>query len=94
MQNIGSWDISSLKNATGMFNASAMTLNNMDSTLRGWAKLDTAAIPTANILVKDIGVPKHPMCISHFTNIPTANILVKGSCSIKHSRYFAWLGKA
>jgi hypothetical protein len=42
-QDIGSWDISSLKNATGMFNASAMTLNNMDSTLRGWAKLDTAA---------------------------------------------------
>jgi hypothetical protein len=37
-QDIGSWDISSLKNATGMFNASAMTLNNMDSTLRGWAK--------------------------------------------------------
>jgi hypothetical protein len=26
-----------------MFNGSAMTLNNMDSTLRGWAKLDTAA---------------------------------------------------
>jgi hypothetical protein len=28
-----------------------------------------ANIPTANMLVKDIGVPKHPMCISRFTNI-------------------------
>jgi hypothetical protein len=26
-----------------MFNGSAMTLNNMDSTLRGWAMLDTSA---------------------------------------------------
>jgi hypothetical protein len=26
-----------------MFNGSAMTIDNMDNTLRGWAKLDTAA---------------------------------------------------
>jgi hypothetical protein len=26
-----------------MFKDTSMTLNNMDSTLRGWAKLDTAA---------------------------------------------------
>jgi hypothetical protein len=42
-QDIGNWDISSLTNATDMFNSTSMTLNNMDSTLRGWAKLDTAA---------------------------------------------------
>jgi hypothetical protein len=40
---IGNWDISSLTNATDMFNSTSMTLNNMDGTLRGWAKLDTAA---------------------------------------------------
>jgi hypothetical protein len=32
-----------LTGATRMFNGSAMTIDNMDSTLRGWAKLDTAA---------------------------------------------------
>jgi surface protein len=42
-QDIGNWDISSLTNATDMFNSTSMTLNNMDGTLRGWAKLDTAA---------------------------------------------------
>ncbi len=42
-QDIGSWDISSLTNATGMFKGAAMTVDNMDNTLRGWAKLDTAA---------------------------------------------------
>jgi hypothetical protein len=42
-QDIGTWDISSLTNATDMFNSTSMTLNNMDGTLRGWAKLDTAA---------------------------------------------------
>jgi hypothetical protein len=42
-QDIGSWDISSLTNATGMFKGTAMTVDNMDNTLRGWAKLDTAA---------------------------------------------------
>ncbi|SEH59654.1 hypothetical protein BAZSYMA_ACONTIG181511_0 [Bathymodiolus azoricus thioautotrophic gill symbiont] len=36
-----------------------------------------ANIPTANILVKDISVPKHPMHVSHFTNIPTTNVLIK-----------------
>ncbi|VVH58504.1 Chitinase (EC, partial [uncultured Gammaproteobacteria bacterium] len=42
-RNIGSWNISSLTSATSMFEDTLMTLNNMDSTLRGWAKLDTAA---------------------------------------------------
>jgi hypothetical protein len=28
---------------TGMFKGTAMTVDNMDNTLRGWAKLDTAA---------------------------------------------------
>jgi hypothetical protein len=41
-QDIGSWDISSLTNATGVFKGTAMTVDNMDNTLRGWAKLDTA----------------------------------------------------
>jgi hypothetical protein len=41
-QDIGSWDISSLTNAVGMFKGTAMTVDNMDNTLRGWAKLDTA----------------------------------------------------
>jgi surface protein len=42
-QDIGNWDISSLTNAIHMFKDTSMTLNNMDSTWRGWAKLDTAA---------------------------------------------------
>ncbi len=42
-RDIGSWNISSLTSATGMFEDTSMTLNNMDSTLRGWAKLDIAA---------------------------------------------------
>ncbi|SMN17288.1 Chitinase [uncultured Candidatus Thioglobus sp.] len=46
-QSIGSWDISSLTNAEGMFIRTAMTVDNMDDTLRGWAKLDTAAGETA-----------------------------------------------
>jgi Ca2+-binding RTX toxin-like protein len=46
-QDIGSWDISSLANASAMLNSSSMSLTNMDATLRGWAKLDTAAGETA-----------------------------------------------
>lgn len=46
-QDIGSWDISSLLNASAMLNSSSMSLTNMDATLRGWAKLDTAAGETA-----------------------------------------------
>ncbi|VVM18674.1 Chitinase (EC [uncultured Gammaproteobacteria bacterium] len=46
-QNIGHWNISSLTGATRMFNGSAMTIDNMDNTLRGWAKLDTTAGETA-----------------------------------------------
>jgi hypothetical protein len=42
-QDIDSWDISSLTNAAGMFKGTSMTVDNMDNTLRGWAKLDTAA---------------------------------------------------
>ena len=42
-QDIGNWDISSLTGAIDMFHSTSMTLNNMDDTLRGWAKLDTAA---------------------------------------------------
>jgi surface protein len=42
-RDIGSWNISSLTSATGMFEDTSMTLNNMDSTLRGWAKIDIAA---------------------------------------------------
>ncbi|CAC9565093.1 hypothetical protein [uncultured Gammaproteobacteria bacterium] len=46
-QDVGSWDISSLKNAKDMFYNSAMSIDNMDNTLRDWAKLDTAAGETA-----------------------------------------------
>jgi hypothetical protein len=46
-QDIGSWDISSLTEASLMFKSSAMTVDNMDNILRGWAKLDTAAGETA-----------------------------------------------
>jgi surface protein len=46
-QNIGHWNISSLTGATRMFNGSAMTIDNMDNTLRGWAKLDTTTGETA-----------------------------------------------
>jgi hypothetical protein len=33
-QDIGSWDISSLTNATGVFKGTAMTVDNMDNTQR------------------------------------------------------------
>ena len=47
-QDVGSWDISSLTNAERMFTgisvaSTNMDIANMDNTLRGWAKLDTAA---------------------------------------------------
>ncbi|OJA03265.1 BspA family leucine-rich repeat surface protein, partial [Bathymodiolus thermophilus thioautotrophic gill symbiont] len=42
-QNLGSWDISSLTDAEGMFVTTSMTTANMDNTLRGWAKLDIVA---------------------------------------------------
>jgi hypothetical protein len=59
-QDIGSWDISSLTNATGMFKGTAMTVDNMDNT---------------NILVKSVRIVKHTRHSAHLTNIPTANIL-------------------
>jgi hypothetical protein len=46
-QDIGNWDISSLTDAIGMFDDSKMSIANMDNTLRGWAKLDTATGETA-----------------------------------------------
>jgi hypothetical protein len=44
---VGNWDISSLTDAIGMFDDSKMSIANMDNTLRGWAKLDTATGETA-----------------------------------------------
>jgi surface protein len=80
-QDIDSWDISSLTNAAGMFKGTSMTVDNMDNTLRGWAKLDTAAgESTANILVKSVRIVKHTRHSTHLTSIPTANILIKGMC--------------
>jgi hypothetical protein len=38
---------SSLTDAIGMFDDSKMSIANMDNTLRGWAKLDTATGETA-----------------------------------------------
>ena len=58
-QDIGSWNISSLTNATDMFyNNTMMSIANMDNTLRGWAKLDTAAGETAiqSNVIWDIGI--------------------------------------
>jgi|GEM_PF-1814285 surface protein len=52
-QDLGSWDISSLNNATDMFYRSGMSTANVDATLRGWAKLDTAAGETA--IQNDVG---------------------------------------
>ncbi|MGC4024957.1 MAG: BspA family leucine-rich repeat surface protein [Mesorhizobium sp.] len=46
-QDLGGWDISSLTDASGMFINTGMSVENMDKTLRGWAKLDTAAGETA-----------------------------------------------
>jgi hypothetical protein len=70
-QDIGSWNISSLTNATDMFyNNTMMSIANMDNTLRGWAKLDTAAGETA--------------IQSNVINIPTTNVLVEGVYVSKH----------
>lgn len=45
-QNLGSWDISSLATAAGIFDDpdgnSVLSTANLDATLRGWARLDTA----------------------------------------------------
>jgi surface protein len=46
-QDIGSWNISSLTGAEDMFYSNKMSIANMDNTLRGWAKLDTATGETA-----------------------------------------------
>jgi predicted transposase YbfD/YdcC len=92
-QDIGSWDISSLTNATGAFKGTAMTVDNMDNTLRGWAKLDTAAGESAIQIdvAWDIENYKHIRHISHLTNTPTANVLVKGGCAMKHISHISYL---
>ncbi|CAB5495947.1 hypothetical protein THERMOT_413 [Bathymodiolus thermophilus thioautotrophic gill symbiont] len=46
-QDLGSWDVSSLTYAEGMLATTLMSVDNMDNTLRGWAKLDTVAGETA-----------------------------------------------
>ncbi|SFI47272.1 type I secretion C-terminal target domain-containing protein, partial [Celeribacter neptunius] len=46
-QDIGGWDIGSVTTMAGMFSGSGMSLENMDATLEGWAKLDTTAGETA-----------------------------------------------
>jgi hypothetical protein len=46
-----------LPNATGMFKGTAMTVDNMDNTLRGWAKLDTAAGESA--IQSNVGLNQH-----------------------------------
>jgi hypothetical protein len=61
-QNIGHWNISSLTGATRMFNGSAMTIDNMDNTLRGWAKLDTTAGETAIQSYVTWGIANCPPC--------------------------------
>jgi hypothetical protein len=55
-QDIDSWDISSLTNAAGMFKGTAMTVDNMDNTLRGWAFYCLVAIKNATIDSPVIGV--------------------------------------
>jgi hypothetical protein len=60
-QDIGSWDISSLTEAAGMFEDTSVTMI------------------------------KHPMHISHLTNIPAANVLVKGDCDKKHPMHISHL---
>ena len=42
-QDLGSWDIGSVTVATDMFTNSGMSVANLDSTLRGFAKIDTAS---------------------------------------------------
>ncbi len=49
-QNLGDWDISSLTQASEMFQfygLTSLSVENLDATLRGWARLDTAAGETA-----------------------------------------------
>jgi len=58
-QDLGSWDISSLTDASGMFLGSGISAENMDATLRGWAKLDTAAGETAIQMDVDVYVGHH-----------------------------------
>ncbi|WP_337925539.1 BspA family leucine-rich repeat surface protein [Bathymodiolus thermophilus thioautotrophic gill symbiont] len=42
-QNISNWDISNLEYAEWMLDDTAISIDNMDNILRGWAKLDTSA---------------------------------------------------
>jgi hypothetical protein len=75
-QDIGSWDISSLTNATGMFKGAAMTVDNMDIVKHIRHSTHLANIPTANILIKGVCVIKHPRHISYLANIPTTAMLL------------------
>jgi surface protein len=78
-QDISSWDISSLTNAAGMFKGTAMTVDNMDNTLRGWAKLDTAAGETT-VPVK-VSLPVPPIKVS-FVAPPVSVSLPPKPCSV------------
>jgi uncharacterized protein (DUF486 family) len=51
-----------------MFNGSAMTIDNMDSTLRGWAKLDTTAGETAIQSYVTWGIANYTSIIACTTN--------------------------
>jgi hypothetical protein len=55
----------------------------MDSTLRGWAKLDIAAGESAIQSNVTWDIENYT---DHFTNIPTTNVLIKDACARKHIR--------
>jgi hypothetical protein len=76
-RNIGSWNISSLTSATSMFEDTLMTLNNMDSTLRGWAKLDTAAGESAIQSNVTWDIENYTDATARQYLIPTTNVLIK-----------------
>jgi hypothetical protein len=73
-----------------------MTIDNMNSALRGWAKLDTAAGETAiqsnvNWGIVDYTDATARQYLIDFANIPTANILVKVNSVPKHSVHISHL---
>jgi hypothetical protein len=60
----------------------------MDNTLRGWAKLDTAAGETA---IQSNVIIKHQRHIGYLASIPIANVLIKGICTTKHPIHISYL---
>lgn len=51
-QDLGDWDVSSVTQASGVFDNSAMSIENLDATLSGWSDVETSAGETRQMNVE------------------------------------------